>query len=483
MLKRFIILLPFIAGIWGCSNFLKEEDQDLMIPRTVEHYRALLHREAFIKNVQNYYTDFMTDDMDENPRVASESKNAYKSLYTWQRDIEIDGNKNTSDVNRYWELLYRLILTANYVLENIENVDGTLAEKESIRGEAYFLKGKAYFELVNLYAEHYEKGNARNQLGVPRRDGTGIQETYTRTNVEEIYAVIIDCLKEAIGKFQIASFKQSLWHPNELTAELLLSRVYLYQQDYENCVQVATEVITGSGGQLWNLREQSGTFVNNINPEILHTYGDYGSLINTVGSDPTPLIYSSGGDLAYRASSDLENCFLPGDLRNSIYIVPVTGGSVTAKWSTSFTTLGAFNFRVSEAYLNRAEAYAFTGQDALAVADVRKVVENRVTNIDAVNIPTSGDDLKQFIFDERRREFCFEGFRLFDLKRMKGFAKQIDHLFTLRSSTGSMTGTELYMLPAKDPNYVWPIPKSEMNANSQMVQNQRTEKTPIIEEE
>lgn len=473
------LLLPVL--FFGCHDFLKEEDQDLIIPKTAAHYREVLHREAFIKIHQNYYTDFMTDDIEENAKASSKSKNLYKSLYTWQRDIEVDGNKDVSGVNVYWTLLYRMILTANYILENIDHAEGSEAEKGEVRGEAYFLKGKAYLELVNLYAGHYEKGNAANQPGVPRRDGTGVVSTYKRTNVEEIYGIIMDCLKLSVEEFEKANYKQSLWHPNEWAAELLLSRAYLYQENYVDCAAAATRVIDGSGGQLWNLNEQSGTVVNNINPEILFTYGDPSSLVNNQSSDPTPNIYYSDV-LTYRVSDGLENCFLPGDQRSTVYVSSVTGGSVPTKWSSGYTSMGAFTFRVAEAYLNRAEAYANTGREALAVADLRFLLSHRVSDAAAIDIPTGGDALKRFIFDERRREFCFEGFRLFDLKRMKGFATQINHLFTLRSNTGSVSGTELYMLPANDPNYVWPIPKEEINSNGEMEQNTRSDKTPIVDE-
>lgn len=478
---KLMIGLPLMVLLFGCHDFLKEEDQDLIIPKTAAHYREVLHREAFIKIHQNYYTDFMTDDIEENAKASSKAKNMYKSLYTWQRDIEVDGNKDVSGVNIYWTILYRMILMSNYILENIDEAEGSEAEIREVKGEAYFLKAKAYLELVNLYARHYEKGNARNQLGVARREGTGVVSTYKRTNVEEIYNIIIDCLKHSVEEFKTANYKQSLWHPNEWVAELLLSRTYLYQENYEDCILAASRVIEGSGGQLWNLNEQSGTIVNNINPEILFTYGDPSSLVNNQSSDPTPNIYYSDV-LTYRVSDALENCFLPGDKRSTVYISAVTGGSVPSKWSSAYTALGAFNFRIAEAYLNRAEAYANTGLDDLAQADIKFLLAHRVSDADAVIVPSGGDDLKRFIFDERRREFCFEGFRLFDLKRMKGFTTQINHLFTMRSNTGSVSGTELYMLPANDPNYVWPIPKEEINSNGEMEQNIRSDKTPIIDE-
>ncbi|MFR4037611.1 MAG: RagB/SusD family nutrient uptake outer membrane protein [Butyricimonas faecalis] len=114
--------------------------------------------------------------------------------------------------------------------------------------------------------------------------------------------------------------------------------------------------------------------------------------------------------------------------------------------------------------------------DAEAYADVKKVVENRVEDITKVgDISESGVELKRFIFNERRREFCFEGQRWYDLKRTKLFAKQIDHKFTEVNNSGAIMGTELYMLSPNDPNYVYPIPQDELDVNNVIEQNERVE--------
>ena len=132
--------------------------------------------------------------------------------------------------------------------------------------------------------------------------------------------------------------------------------------------------------------------------------------------------------------------------------------------------------------MNRAEAYAAKDMDAEAYEDVKKLVENRVKDMSEISIPSKGLELKRFIFNERRRELCYEGHRWYDLKRTKLFAKQIDHKFTLVNSTGGITGTEIYMLTPNDPNYVYPIPQAEMDRNGAMEQNGRMEKLPIKED-
>ena len=137
--------------------------------------------------------------------------------------------------------------------------------------------------------------------------------------------------------------------------------------------------------------------------------------------------------------------------------------------------------RIAEAYLNRAEAYANTGKDELAVKDLTTLLKCRVKDMEKVDIPASGEGLKNFIFEERRREFCFEGMRLFDLKRLKSFAKQITHKFTLRNTSGGKLGVEIYLLPVGDPNYVFPIPKEETDVNPGIVQNERKVTNAIVE--
>ena len=110
MKKVSLFILLCFALVTSCSDFLKEEDKDKVIPRTVDHFLQIMHREAFITNKMNYRTEFMTDDIEERARTSSKDKNIYKNLYTWQRDLELDANGDNADVNVSWELAYRLIL-------------------------------------------------------------------------------------------------------------------------------------------------------------------------------------------------------------------------------------------------------------------------------------------------------------------------------------------------------------------------------------
>ena len=113
-----LFTLSLFFSLLSCSDFLKEEDKDKMIPETVEQFRAMLHKEAFLNVSWFYRSDMMTDCITENPDATTDNKNGYWSLYTWQKDVEVDGSGHrTEATNNMWGKLYEDILVANYVIE------------------------------------------------------------------------------------------------------------------------------------------------------------------------------------------------------------------------------------------------------------------------------------------------------------------------------------------------------------------------------
>lgn len=101
------------------------------------------------------------------------------------------GNPNNYwGVERPWSGLYIVIARANTVLENVPGItaDITPELKNRVLGEAYFLRGWAYFQLVQLYG------------GVPLRLktlGADPQTNTPRASVAEVYNAVISDLKQA----------------------------------------------------------------------------------------------------------------------------------------------------------------------------------------------------------------------------------------------------------------------------------------------
>jgi len=91
-----------------------------------------------------------------------------------------------------WIGCYALIARASSVIENVGKMDNLTADlKKRIIGEAYFLRGWAYFQLVQLYG------------GVPIRTATlsadNPETNVPRATVKDTYEQVIKDLKEAEG--------------------------------------------------------------------------------------------------------------------------------------------------------------------------------------------------------------------------------------------------------------------------------------------
>lgn len=485
-MKNIFIATVLLLSLVSCGDFLNEEDKDLVIPETVSQFEAMMHKEAFLDVTWFFRSDFMTDDIVENPNATTSAKNDYKSLYTWKRDVERDGEgQMTSATNNMWQYLYNDVLVANYIIENGVKADGTQDERNYLVAEAYFLRSRAYLELVNIYAPVYNLATASTTPGVPLRLGTGVSNSYTRASVAEIYSQIEKDLKQAIRLFAESKIKKSLWHPNADAAQLLLSRVYLYMGEWEKVVEVTESLSTRP---LYDLtRRPNSPMVVETNPEILHSYGSPASLYpgsdESMGVMEIPSIYQTNlSTCTYGASEDLLAMFAlaENDCRKNTWVIEPQGAmniTVPAKWHPQFTKIGAYSYRLAEVYLNRAEALAALGKLSEAQMLMTKYLSARIANFSSqrtkyMPMSTNPIEWRKFIVDQRRIEFCFENMRWFDLRRINSwYPHTVTHTFTLASSASGSTnvtiqGTEKYVLEPNSPNYVFELPETEMQINT-----------------
>ena len=132
-------------------------------------------------------------------------------------------------------------------------------------------------------------------------------------------------------------------------------------------------------------------------------------------------------------------------------------------------------FRLSEIYLNYAEAEAALGQTATALSYLNKIRQRAgMPNVSS----GGGSDLVQKIQQERRIELCFEGHRFFDLRRW-GIADQGagNALGIIITPTNPQNTTFSYQVATVQTRvwlpgfYYYPIPRSEIQANPNLTQN------------
>jgi hypothetical protein len=133
-------------------------------------------------------------------------------------------------------------------------------------------------------------------------------------------------------------------------------------------------------------------------------------------------------------------------------------------------------FRISEMYLNRAEAYAMKGDATSALNDLDQIrmhrgLENKLFN---GSVP-SGKTALQTVLDERRLELAWEGHRTFDVYRNKQDMNRTYwgyHLPGLKESDVNYNiSAPTNIISWQDPRIIYYIPENEIRINIVCSQN------------
>ncbi len=366
-----------------------------------------------------------------------------------------------------FDISYQMINKLNLVVDHVDaTTDGSTTEKAQIKGEALFLRGLLYFNLVNEYG--YNPKHIRNgfDAGVPlmlKGVSGASQVTYPeRAKVTEVYAQIKKDVLDAAG---LLTNTRSKSVASKAAAEALLSRIALYNGDWNETVRYATDAINSGFATFVNTptaASYASIFTQKVSPESLFelNYEINESLSsNSIQSIFMEVSGSGYGDVV--PQNNFMATFEDGDLRKDVILKPIVKAGEPVfqvqKYGGYSGGYGADNIRIlrmSEMYLNRAEAYARLGNDDLAQEDVNRL---RV-RAGLPETTATGDALLEIILKERRIELAFEGHRWFDLMRTGSDVVK-------ENSTSSFT------LPFSDYRVLAPIPQAQLDINKQLVQN------------
>ena len=401
--------------------------------------------------------------------------NTYGILHQWTF------NAGDSDIEGFWFIMYATIANASFLLEKIDDVPGDPAVIGNIKGQALLARAIAHFDLVRMFAKTYDSTTASTDLGVPVITKFEIGQP-SRNTVEEVYTRIILDATEALSL--ITDDNADAVTFTKGAANAFLARVYLTMKNYDKAIEHSSAVIANTKYSLAEIGTFNSMFLNDRGNEIIWkvaiTAADAANLTpgrpyyNNAQGNPNP---------DYMPSDEMFGLFTTADVRRSTYFrnaQTVYGwtGTLVYKYPTnplfaSTTNANGANmpkvFRLAEQYLIRAEAYAEKGgvNEALALADLNTLRSKRITGY--TNTSLTGNALKDGIWVERRKELAYEGHYWFDLKRKKlGFTRD-----TQTPQPNAVPGMNFDKLTVTLDNHRWlfPIPQSEINANSNINAN------------
>ncbi len=156
-------------------------------------------------------------------------------LYEATAHMMTDGLKNVGTI---WMVGYKIIYMTNTVIETLKEDD---PDTKQLLGEAYFMRALMHLHMVTLYAKPYSFG--RDNIGVPLRTSTNSTVT-TRNPVGEVYDQIVADLRKAADL--MGKSRGNAGYPCKEAALGVLSRVYLYMEDYDKCIAAVDEALNGA---------------------------------------------------------------------------------------------------------------------------------------------------------------------------------------------------------------------------------------------
>ena len=477
-LKITYILFAFLM-VFSCSDTFVDvesldENSEAFFNSESDYQLALVAAYDYLQTTSKFYQ--FAEIASDNTLCGGES--ATDSPYIQQIDDMIHSPVGQSDggLRTMWQWMYEAVNRCNYIMEFQDKID--FPNKTSVIAQTRFLRAYYNFILVKWWGDV--------PMLVDKRIQFGDQFSIDRTPKADVYLLIEDDLIFAAAN--LPYIQNETGRVTKGAAQALLGKVYLYQDKFTESATVLEDLIDKGPHRLLTSAEYPNLFErdweNNIESvfEIQYSDVDGGSFdcfqclegnYSTYFNGPRGFVDSTGKfDAGYSfnvPTQEVVDAFEPGDLRfeTSIldidqYIIDNAGSSYDP--TAGYEQTGYFNrkyiarkgdLNIGDAALTNPDNYrAIRFADVLLMAaealnrgnisdaraqDYLNEVRNRAMLGD---VTTTGANLTNDIYKERRVELVGEGHRFFDLVRTGRAAQEID---------GFQTGKhELFPIPIEE---------------------------------
>ncbi len=385
-----------------------------------------------------------------------------------------------------WVAYYDIVSAANYAIHQMPLFGQNLLLEDDrayamqCQGEAKAIRAYAYFNLERLFGNIplIDTLLTAEQLGEVLQSSPG-----------EVYDFIEKDLEEAIQVLPERYSKEWAGRITRYTAMGLKAKVHFYQQEWDSVVSLSDRIILSNQFELLeDFREVFSVDGENSNESLFEiqsstlgrtigdiTYVEYAYVQGPRGNSPgnmqgwgfcTPsanlISFYEGRNETIRPATTLlyRGTLTPeGDSIRAICTNPVYNGKVYTPSDYNIWNFNGYGFehnvrvlRYSDVLLMYAEALVagatFPAENGLTAGDAVNLVRERA-GLDELSGVTLND-----IHDERRAELALEEDRFFDLVRTGKAAAAL-------AGKGFIAGK----------NEVFPIPLSQIQLNSNLVQN------------
>lgn len=477
-MKKYVLILASVLMFISCDKELDKtpyasltEEELISSPENFTSAVRGLYT-GFIGRDRDMYNDYYGSDMFSVPDILTDNviinqngRQSKRTLFNWLYNAS-----SYSGFDLYADA-YKIVRRANFIIANSDKLqDGDF--KNDILGQAYAARALAHFDLVRTYAPiPTQSATANAALGVAYVKTVDLSQKPSRNTVAEVYTEVINDLTTAESLISNTS-SNSRFSKNSINA--LLSRVYLYNGEYQKSIDAANNVT----GTVCSRDNFANLWVDESDQGILLQFLIRIKDDRAIGTEYSQTNGNTGAVRSeYVVSYDFYQLFGSTDIRTSTYISTSAFSGISYNHVAKYfgkkgqvnNIVNAKVLRMAEVMLNKAEAYTKlpTPNDAAALVALDAVRSQRYSGFTSGG--ETGDALKKAIALEKRLEFAFESHRFYDLKRNNQGVTRSDAFGDVADGTG--TPAPFRVLEAGDHRFSMPIPLDAMNANSNLVQN------------
>ena len=336
---------------------------------------------------------------------------------------ELTFGPNNPVLEYSWEPKWEIISRANQVLINVPEMDMPSDLKDRILGEAHFLRGFIYWRLAVIYG------------GVPlilEEQAEAGEFNLPRASLEETRAQIEQDLQQAAQLLPLEHTAENLGRPTKGSAWGFLTKLYVYQERWQDAIQVGRQVIEGPYPLADSFQENFQIETEN-NPEMLFAVQNkdgWGGSAHKIYTTPRPW----GGWDFHEPTQNLVDEFEDSDPRRdySLYevgeMVDLGGDRGPTEYTPDLSQTG-YHFAKFSSWRESGGLDDDQNIPILRAADVYLLVAeakirssgNGDAEINAVRqrvgLPTISGATMEDLIHERRVELAGENQRHFDLMR------------------------------------------------------------------
>ena len=497
-MKKYIGFSIIALGLTltSCDDWLDklpDNRMELQTPSDVSNLLVSAYPSAHPAYLLEMYSD-NTDDC-VNPSW-SEASRFQAQAYKWEDITETGEDESPQELcNKH----YIAIASANAAIDLIEG-KGSPAEYNEQLGEALLCRAYAMFQLSTVFCKAYNPATASTDLGLPypTHPEKVVGTVYTRGTMEDLYGQIDKDLQRGLPLVS-SNYSKPKFHFNTDAAKAFAARFYLYKGDFAKAITYATEVL--GADPTAKARDWDAYSALNMNQQIrpeawVSADEKCNFLLQTVysewGAISGPYLYGEKYAHSYRITYDEDIASKgPFGAANSTFKQRVWSNTALANlfhrkvpYEFEYTDLQAgigfahaeyAVFTTEQLLLERAEAYALSGELQKAVDDYNTIMKiyqkypktftlkQIVDFYNGVNyytpkkatvkkhfvkpvytIDAEGSDqeaLLQAILHLRRIMEVGEGYRMQDVKRygIVIYRRQTNTSFTISAVTDSLT--------------------------------------------